>query len=70
MRTVYKILKLLVDWHLQSLNSVEKRFINQMWEACQGIGNEPDDELLKEQCGLTDKQIKFVRDIAKNYLIK
>lgn len=52
------------------MNREERKFISDMFKASQGVGEDPTDEALKEQCGMTDKRIKWTRDIAKRFLIK
>lgn len=68
--TVYKTLKLVNEWHLKRLNREERAFIKSMWEAAQGCGENPTDEQIKEQCGISPARIRWIKDIAKQFLIK
>lgn len=70
MRTIYQILKLLYDWELPNMNRVEKRFVKDMWEASKGVGDNPTDESLIEQCGLSPARVKWIKDLGKEFLIK
>lgn len=70
MRTTYQVLELLYEWHLPNMDRVERRFIRLMWDAAQGIGSNPTDEMLSEHCGLSPKRMSWIRAIGKQFLIK
>lgn len=69
MATLYQTVKVLHDYHYSRLNSGEKRFITSMWQALQGIGDNPSNATVEDQCALSPRQIHFIWTIAKRFLI-
>ena len=66
--TVYKAVEYLKKWQYGALFKPEKKFIDDLWEAVQG-GENPSNEWLRENCGISPKQEHRVWQIGKRFLI-
>ena len=64
--TVHRTLQLVLEFYKPRLNFTERNFVKRMLDGLSGMGD-VDDTMVKEF--LSEKQIKFVRDIGKRFLI-
>lgn len=68
--TIYQMVQLIHDWQIEKLTPFEKKFIKSMKEAVNGVGKNPSNQELKDQCGITDGQINLVKTLGKRFLLK
>ena len=64
--TTHKTLQLLLEYYKPRLTFRERNFVVKMLEGLKGMGD-VDDNQVKDY--LTDKQIKFAKDIGKRFRI-
>ncbi len=69
MATLYQTAQLLKQWHWQSLNRVQKRFIDSILTNAGDGSDNPSDESLMEGNAVTKKMAKWIRDLGKEFLI-
>ena len=65
--TVHKTIQLVREYYRPRLTFRERNFIDKMLDGLSGMGD-LDDEQVKNY--ITEKQIKFARDIGKRFHIK